>query len=285
MKFGLKVFAMTCCLFLAVPTLVNAQENAEKSLNILFIGNSYTYFNSLNKTVGDMLSVSGIPTNAERSTPGGWSFKRHFNGETPEKYKEVPTPERIKEKKWDYVVLQEQSSGAIDHHDDFMEYGQKLVELIRENNPETKIVLYATWGRCDGMYEGYGDDEARKEEVVAAWTKRYSAPNEKTLAQLKTGMYGAYQELQKATDSLLAPVGKAFLEVGDKMDLHSDEGDQKPHHPNPRGSYLAACVFFKTITGQSPVGLWKKLDDAGKDHGVSEDDATFLEKVADEVVK
>ena len=285
MKYALRALAVLSALFLMVPTLVSAQENTEKTLNILFIGNSYTFYNSLNKTVGDMLTVSGIPANAERSTPGGWSFKRHFNGETPEKYNGVPTPEKIKEKKWDYVVLQEQSSGAIDHHDEFMEYGQKLVGLVRENNPETKVILYTTWGRCDGMFEGYGDDEARKEEVVAAWTKRYSAPDEKTLAQLKTGMYGAYRELQEATGSLLAPVGKAFLAVGDKMDLYSDEGAQKPHHPNPRGSYLAACVFFKTITGKSPVGLWGKLNAAGKDHKVNEEDAAYLGKVADEVVK
>ena len=26
-------------------------------------------------------------------------------------------------------------------------------------------------------------------------------------------------------------------------------------HPAPGGSYLAACVFYATITGKSPVGL------------------------------
>ena len=285
MSYGLKFFAVLSCLFLALPTFVRAQETGEKELKILFIGNSYTFFNSLDKTVGDMLTVSGIPTKTSRSLPGGWSFERHFKGEVPNNYKGEPTPKMIKKEKWDYVVLQEQSAAAVNNHTKFMEFGKKLVDMIHENCPETKIVFYQTWGRCDGMFEGYGDDEARKSEVVAAWTKRYSAPDEATLAQLKVGMQGSYEELRKATDSALAPVGKAFFTVGDKLDLHCDEGDQKPHHPNPRGSYLAGCVFFKTITGQSPVGLWKKLVDADKAPGVEENDAEYLEKIADEVVK
>ena len=128
-------------------------------------------------------------------------------------------------------------------------------------------------------------DEARKAEVVAAWTKRYSAPDDATLAQLKVGMQGSYEELRKATDSMLAPVGKAFFTVGDKLDLHSDEGDQKPHHPNPRGTYLAGCVFFKTITGKSPIGLWQKLAAADKAPKVEEGDAKYLEEIADKVVE
>ena len=50
------------------------------------------------------------------------------------------------------------------------------------------------------MFEGYGDDESRKAEVVAAWTKRYSAPDEATLAQLKVGMQGSYEELREAME-------------------------------------------------------------------------------------
>lgn len=286
MNFKLKILALLSCLFLMAPTVANAQDDTEKTLDILFIGNSFTFFNSLDQTVGNMLTVSGIPTNATCSAPGGWRFRLHYNGEIPEKnYNGAPTPEMIKLRKWDYVVLQEFSSGSVEQYKDFMEYGQKLVDLIHENSPETKIILYQTWERCDGMFEGYGDDEARKDEVIAAWTKRYKEPSEETVAQLKTGIQGAYDDLQKATDSTLAPVGKAFLTVGDKIDLYGAEGKARPFHPNPCGTYLAGCVFFKTITGKSPVGLWQKLSDAGKDHKVTEEDATYLEKIADKVVE
>ena len=84
--------------------------------------------------------------------------------------------------------------------------------------------------------------------------------------------------------AVVAPVGKAFQTVGDRVDLHADEGDAKPHHPSPAGTYLAACVFYKVVTGDSPVGLWKKLTEAGKDFKVGEEDAALLEQVANEVV-
>ena len=58
MQFSLKVFAILSCLLFALPTFVGAQEKGDKELKILFIGNSYTFYNSLDKTVGDMLTVS-----------------------------------------------------------------------------------------------------------------------------------------------------------------------------------------------------------------------------------
>jgi hypothetical protein len=49
---------------------------------------------------------------------------------------------------------------------------------------------------------------------------------------------------------------------------------------------MAGCVFFKTITGKSPVGLFAKLTDAGKaPKDVAAENAATLEKIADEVVK
>lgn len=259
--------------------------DASKTTRILFIGNSYTYVNSLDEMVDAMMNAAGYPTKAERCVLGGWRLRQHFNGIVPEKYPNyVPAPQRIKEQQWDYVVMQEQSCGAVDQRAEFLEFGKKLNDMILENCVATKVLLYQTWGRCDGMFEGYGDDENRKAEVLAAFEKRYSAPNEATIEALKDGMQGGYVALAKLTGATVAPVGKAFKEVGDKVDLYAAEGAAKPHHPSRAGTYLGACVFFKTITGESPKGMWKKLNDAKKDFKVSEEDAAYLEGVADEIV-
>ena len=50
-------------------------------------------------------------------------------------------------------------------------------------------------------------------------------------------------------------------------------------------TYLAGCVFYKTITGQSPVGLFERLKEAGKEYQLEPAGAAFLEGIADEVVK
>ena len=280
---------LACCIAcFAVAATSRAEDQQEESgapLNILFIGNSFTFYNSLNGTVEDMLNVSGVPATATRSAPGGWRLRQHFNGEIPSKYQGAPTPDAIRSKKWDVVVLQEQSAGSVDARAEFLEYGKKLVDLIREQNPDVRILLYQTWGRCDGMFEGYGEDDARKAEVLDAWTKRYSAPDDATVEALKDGIQGGYAKLAELTGARVAPVGKAFFTVGDKLDLYSDEGDKKPFHPNPLGTYLAGCVFYKMIVGQSPVGLYQRLKDAGKKYKLTQAEAEELEKIADQTME
>lgn len=289
----LKLTALFTCALALCANALYAQEASDaseaQSLQILFIGNSFTFYNDLDQTVSDMLNVSGVAARAQRSTPGGWRLRQHYNGELPKvaegkTQKFTPTPEVIKKAPWDYVVLQEQSSGAVDHRAEFLEYGAKLAETIRENNAQTQILLYQTWARCDGMFEGYGEDSARRDEILAAWTKRYSEPDEATVEALKDGMQGGYAKLAQQIDATISPVGLAFSLVGDTLDLYCDEGDKKPFHPNPNGTYLAGCVFYKVITGKSPQGMFQRLTDAGKVYKVEEKDASYLEKIAEQAV-
>lgn len=280
------VFFTIDCIDCCKANDVETSATEDKTIQILFVGNSYTFYNNLNEMVQRMLTVSGASAHTERCTPGGWRLRQHFNADIPKKKQNhVPAPEHIKKKQWDYVVLQEQSCGPVDQRAEFLEYGKKLNELILANCPSTRVLLYQTWGRCDGMFDGYGDDETRKVEVISAFTKRYSTPNEATIKALKDGMQGGYDLLAKEIHATVAPVGKAFKEAGDKVELYADEGKAKPHHPSPSGSYLAACVFFKTITGDSPVGMWQKLQNAGNDLKVNMEDAAYLEGIAELIVE
>jgi MYXO-CTERM domain-containing protein len=52
---------------------------------------------------------------------------------------------------------------------------------------------------------------------------------------------------------------------------------QDGSHPSPHGTYLAACIAYATVTGQSPVGLsWAHP-------GISAEDKARLQAVAAEV--
>ena len=292
-----KWIAIFGALLLGAATVgtANADDAAEKTnengktTQILFVGNSYTYFNSLNGVVENMLNVSDVPAKAVRNAPGGWRLRQHFNGEVPKNGKFKPTPDVLKTAPWDYVVLQEQSAGTVNEREQYLEFGAKMADLARENRAETTVLLYQTWGRCDGMFAGYGDDDAKKAETIAAWEKRYDKKaDEKVVAALKDGIQGGVAALAKKSGATVVPVGEAFERVKNetKIDLYADEKGQRPHHPNATGTYMAGCVFFKTITGKSPVGLFAKLADAGKaPKDVAAEAAATLEKIADEVVK
>jgi hypothetical protein len=56
------------------------------------------------------------------------------------------------------------------------------------------------------------------------------------------------------TGAAVIPVGEAWqraLAEGLPAPLWQDDGS----HPAPAGTYLAACVAYETVFGQSPVGL------------------------------
>jgi hypothetical protein len=57
------------------------------------------------------------------------------------------------------------------------------------------------------------------------------------------------------------------------LDLWQEDGS----HPNEKGTYLAACVFYATLYRQSPEGL-------GYTGSLSEDEALLLQKTAADTV-
>ena len=97
-----------------------AQE--AKPLQVLFIGNSYTYGNDLPKMLAELAKAGGQSLLVvEKETPGGWSFKKHWEG--------GKAVQKIKSKKWDWVILQNHSLGALEARDDMFTFGKKLHEL------------------------------------------------------------------------------------------------------------------------------------------------------------
>ena len=68
------------------------------------------------------------------------------------------------------------------------------------------------------------------------------------------------------TNTPIAPVGTAFRLFQQKHpEIPIFTSDNK--HPSAVGSYLAACVFYKLLTGKSPLGLsrrFERKDEYGK---------------------
>ena len=82
--------------------------------------------------------------------------------------------------------------------------------------------------------------------------------------------------------AIVAPVGLAWesaLKQQPQLALHLEDKS----HPAPRGSYLAACVLYATVYGQSPEGLparllGHKLDASGRVEK-SQDNASKVELI------
>ena len=75
---------------------------------------------------------------------------------------------------------------------------------------------------------------------------------------------------------------KKALAQNPKLVLH--QGDKS--HPAFKGSYLAACVFYATLLGKSPVGLPGELTKGGKVLGrVEPGEAKMLQEIAWQTVQ
>ena len=202
-------------------------------LRVLFIGNSYTSVNDLPKMI-DELSKAGKqrPLEIGRELRGGSTLEMHW--------KDGKAAQKIAEKKWDLVVLQEHSLRPINDRKLMFEYASKLDEEIKKQG--SKTLLYLTWARQD------------KPDTQAPLSK-------------------AYLELAKDLKGSVAPVGVAWevaMKNNDKLVLH--QADKS--HPNKTGTYLAACVFYGTIHGKSPEGLPGKIGD------LTDEEAKKLQAIA-----
>lgn len=190
-----------------------AAEAADE-LQVLFIGNSFTYFNDMPKMVAALAKAGKQrPLRFVQITPGGWTLENHWN--------DGKARAAIQSRRWDFVVLQEQSMGPLVNKSSMFISAKKLDAEIRRQGAKT--LLYMTWA-----YQNRPEDQA-------------------ALSQ-------AYLDLAQEIDAEVVPVGLAWrraLQDDPQRKLHLPD----KRHPNATGSYLAACVFYATLYDQSPAGL------------------------------
>lgn len=216
-------------------------------VTLLFIGNSYTFVNNLPKVLSDLARSGHRRVFTDMIARGGWTLAQHSDSKD--------TIDKINGKKWDVVVMQEQSiipSLEREREQGMYPAVRSLADKIKQAGAEP--VLYMTWGRQKGMTEvGFNDFSSMQ-------------------AQLTTGYMGIANELHLR----IAPVGEAWKKAIQKdPDLQLWQGDGS--HPTLAGTYLAACVFYSVIFQKSPEGL-------DYPEGVSRGTARELQAVSAEMV-
>lgn len=223
MKRFLSVFACW-----ALASVLPAQTT-----DVLFVGNSYTFYNNLPQLLSNLALAGGDTVVTDQHTPGGYTFQLHSQNAT--------TLSKINQQNWDVVILQGQSQEpALDTPyvvQNVLPYAHLLDSLIHLNDSCTRTLFYMTWGRK------FGDAQN-----CAAY------PPVCTYAGMQQQLRNRYLLMAAQNDAAAAPVGIAWqnvLATNPTFDLYDTDGS----HPSLHGSYLAACVFYASIFGQSPAGL------------------------------
>lgn len=107
-----------------------------KALNLLFIGNSHTYYNDMPLMVQRRAGEAGFCCRVTMIAHGGWYLAQHVE--------EPDVRFNILYGHYDYVILQEHAH-PFGPEEAFDEAAGKLVALIRQAGG--KPVLYETWSR------------------------------------------------------------------------------------------------------------------------------------------
>lgn len=109
-----RIFIVIVAALLAGFGNSNAQCG-EDTVKVLFVGNSYTNWHNLTQIVSYISDQAKTKLLTNQVTIGAARLKEHWLGE-----RELKTKEIIRDGKYDLVVLQEQSMGAINEADSLM---------------------------------------------------------------------------------------------------------------------------------------------------------------------
>lgn len=190
--------------------------------SILFIGNSYTYYNGgVDVMLKNIALAEGDTLYTESLTAGGASFSSFCNN--PETFA------RIRSRAWDYVVLQEQSQlpsfPPSQVETECYPFAKQLCDSIRANDSCTQILFFMTWGRENGDQSNCAN-----------------YPPLCTYDGMQQRLRESYVQMADDNNAIVVPVGLAWKYVRDnypEIDLYqSDES-----HPSVEGTYLAALTF------------------------------------------
>ena len=110
----------------------------KETTRILFLGNSYTYYNGIPSLISDMALRQGKNVVVTQITKGGNLLEEYASSEM--------VKETIEKGAFDFVVLQEQSTAPLFQPEKVTFPAiRSLNKLIRENGAEP--ILFMTWAR------------------------------------------------------------------------------------------------------------------------------------------
>ena len=229
------------------------QSPVDTPKRILFLGNSYLYYNdSLHN------HVRRIAAAADPASEKSLQYKSATIGGAPLAHHNIEhllAPGHLGMKQpFDVVILQGSSTDALSDARR-ASFREKVIEF------NTEIVK-------------------RSAKTALYMTHAHIKPSKFASPDMIRKVEDMYVSVGNEVGVFVIPVGLAFEEAYRQrpdIKLHKEYDGS---HPDLIGTYLAACVVYASLYGKSPVG--NSYDYYGK---VDKETAAFLQKIADETVR
>lgn len=224
--------------------------HAEPPLRILWIGNSFTYFDSAHVKFQSIAEGEGRQVQVNAQLQGGYSFQRHL-------YRDQ-TMSAILYNVYDIAILQDMSRNmalyaqAPKRGRYILKDAQELTDRIHIYSPNAHIYLEQTWAFPDDNFGRFGSYEAFDKLLQQGTAK-----------------------VAKGIKAKVSPIGEAFKvcrTTHPEIELYTP--DLK--HPSAYGAYLKACVTYVALFG-TPITH-------DTDCGLNPETCTVLRSIANKLI-
>lgn len=198
-----------------------------KRPQILFVGNSHTFYNNFSGMFVNIVDAMGRKSSVYELSQGYYTLQKFTDLEDRGG---ALLDQVLAKQQWDIVVLQENTNEVMSSsaEEDMFPYARILDEKIKAKGSQT--AFFMTWAPKNGLKDGF---------------------KTRTKEELQQVMAENYMEIADELDSLLIPAGIGFMrcvELYPEIELWDEDG----RHPSPAGSYLAACITYALIYQESP---------------------------------
>lgn len=194
----------------------------------LFIGNSFTfrqgteddpavprYFNRISTNLG-------IDTSIDFVVRSSYTLSKYAN---PNDELGRVVEQKLTTNKYDYVILQEQSTTPINSYNAFLSAVTTLKTRIDQTQTNCHTILYETWGSPAGI-EG---------------------TSYQTVGEMEAALREAYDNAARETGCSVNYIGKAFTYAYETLHINIYADDNR--HQSNLGAYYSAACHVRSIFG------------------------------------
>lgn len=201
-----------------VPIERITESSDKHALKVLFVGNSFTYVNSLPVIFATLVELGAHrETKVWQVAAGGLTFKEQLDRKTAIETVSKNGP-------WDYVVLQGATWEIYGKPENAVPAGVALATEVRK--ARSRPILFENWAD-PGPHEALVHDKLQQ-ATVAIGTK---------------------------SGATVIPVGDAWYQLekqngSAKYNIQLHSGDN--HHPSVQGAFFNACLLHAYLLGKQP---------------------------------
>jgi len=240
------------------------QNQSSEQLNVLFIGNSLTYFYDMPQTLQKMLDETNRNIKIDQMTNPGQSLSGHLSdivtsrteNRISVRQKEdgeiTETEIKLKEKKWDIIILQTGTVGVLIPENREIIVNKAVSEIKNlVDNPNCEFILFNTWPSkteypIQYCYPARMIDKSIEKEKCCS-------PMIENLEEEIKLINQSYDLVAEKNGIKKSDNGTKYYEIlteYPEIELYDDDS-----HPNANGSFLNACIFYQILTNNKASEL------------------------------